>query len=68
MTRLIALLSCGHFIQRSGAEWDGDATTFLRGQKREQHNVGCFKDDPKGHDGFVTTLLTSTVDRIWIEE
>lgn len=67
-TKLVALLSCGHFIQRSGTEWDGDATEFIRAQKRAGHLIGCFKDDANGHEGTVTTLLTSTVDRIWIEE
>jgi len=64
--RLLAILSCGHYIEGLGAK-PSDADLY-RDAKRTQKNVVCHWHHDGGHESYVITVLTWTTGRIWVEE
>lgn len=63
--KLIVLLSCGH---RLDADPRNASLGFYREARDDHWDLNCHEGGGGAHASHVTTILTSTVDRIWIEE
>lgn len=67
MKKLLVLLSCGHHIEQGGLRLGANVRFFTEAQD-ERKDVVCHRGSNGAHESFVVLVLTSTTDRIWLEE
>jgi hypothetical protein len=67
MTKVLVILSCGHHVEVQGPYRPQVADHFLDA-KHANRDVICHRGTVPAHESFVVKVLTSNVDRLWIEE
>lgn len=65
--KVLVTLSCGHLIEMWAPSRPGVVDRLLEA-KRNRLDITCHRGNDGAHESFVNMVLTSAVDRVWIQE